>query len=120
MANMGRYCKAYYAQQLSAFPGWEPNLQQLRPAMEDGDDAEAQTVRTELRDDDILYVQENLAVTDGIFLDQHVVFEAGAPGWEEFCRGTLGFEIPADLSDDTLPSVPPAAQADAPPIAQTT
>jgi hypothetical protein len=102
MANMGRYCKAYYVHQLTAFSGWKPDLQQLRPAESEGDDAaETPTVRTELRDDDILYVQETLAVTDGIFLDQHIVFDPRSAEWDAFCRGPLAFQIPADL-DDTV------------------
>lgn len=108
MAKMGRYCKAYYVRQLSAFPGWNPDLQQLRPAGEGGDDGEAQTIRTELREDDILFVQENFAVTDGVFLDENIVFNPGTAEWETFCRSTLGFEIPADLDDDAV-APPPAA-----------
>ena len=31
MAEMGKYCKAYYAKDFRAFEGWEENLDNLRP-----------------------------------------------------------------------------------------
>jgi hypothetical protein len=114
MATMGRYCKAYYARQLSQCPLWRPNLSQLRPEVTDVDGQEQQVARTELQEEDILYLQENYVVTDGIFLDQHVVFDAVTPDWQEFCRATLGFEIPSDLADDdATPEAVAASEAPA-------
>lgn len=88
MARMGNYCRAYYARDFAAFPGWRPDLAQLRAA-------EGGAARGALRDDDLLYLQEDLSVTDGIFLDEHVVFADAGEAWRTFCTGPLGFAPPA-------------------------
>lgn len=79
MSKMGRYCKAYPIDRLQAFDGWPPNTQ---PA-----------------ENDYLFVQEDLTVTKGIFLEEDVVFDQVTPEWGDFCKNTLGFEIPADVAD---------------------
>lgn len=106
MARMGSYCKAFHARDLAAFPGWRPDPAVLRPA----DDGEPP--RAGLRDDDILYLQEDFTVTDGIFLDENVVFAGGGPEWRTFCEQALGFAVPADLADDE--DAAPAEAAAAP------
>lgn len=92
MPRMGSYCRAYYARDFAAFPGWRPDVTQLRPA-DTGDEAPAP--RAGLGDDDILYLQEDFSVTDGIFLDEGVVFADAGPEWRSFCSGELGFAPPA-------------------------
>lgn len=96
MAEMGRYCKAYLASDLKKFPNWAPNLENLRQpeAEKPGEEPEK---RTELDDDDIVYIQENLVVTDGIFKDENVLFEDESEEWRTFCETTLEFEIPEDV-----------------------
>lgn len=111
MAEMGRYCKAYHVRSLREFPRWQPNLANLRPETEVVDGEEVERARTELRDEDILYVQETYAVTDGIFLDENVVFDGASPEWEEFCRSVLGFELPPDEVPRPEPPVPAGAEA---------
>ena len=93
MAEMGKYCKAYYAKDFRALDGWEENLDNLRPETDD-DGREADTPRTELKDDDILYLQENYVVTDGIFKDEHIIFDKVTDMWKAACHEQLGFEIP--------------------------
>lgn len=44
-----------------------------------------------LADSDYLFLQENYVVTDGIFKDQHVIFDAVTPEWISFCNTTLDF-----------------------------
>ena len=106
MSRMGSYCKAHLVRDLAAFPGWSPDLAALRPA------DEGEPARAGLRDDDILYLQETFAVTDGIFLDEHVVFEGNDPAWWAFCEGPLGFAPPADLAEAALAAdAAPAAEA---------
>ena len=58
--EMGEYCKAYTAKDYRALEGWKENLENLLPeTMEEGGQ-EVEVPRTELKDDDILYLQENL------------------------------------------------------------
>lgn len=94
MATMGAYCKAYHAQTLRGFGGWKENTQNLRKETREEDGREV-TVERELADEDILYLQENFVVTDGIFMDENVVYDEVTPEWMDFCKNTLKFEVPA-------------------------
>lgn len=96
MAEMGRYCKAYLASDFAKYKGWNPDLANLRQPEADRPDQEPDQ-RTELADDDILYLQESLAVTDGIFLDENVLFSDDSADWKRFCEGTLEFAVPEDV-----------------------
>lgn len=93
MAEMGKYCKAYLAESFAGYDGWNPDLSQLRQETDDGDEAAAQP-RTELEPGDILYLQETYVVTDGIYLDENIVFNDVTDAWKSFCTDTLKFEIP--------------------------
>lgn len=94
MAEMGSYCKAYLAEQLRAFPGWSANTGNLRPGTKEVDGEEVEVAREELKDDDILYIQEDYIVTDGIFRDEHVVFDQVTDEWKRYCHEQLDFEVP--------------------------
>jgi hypothetical protein len=101
MATMGKYCKAYPLKQLREFPGWIERAEHARPdaqpeALPTGSPGQ-DTPRT-LTDDDVLYVQENYVVTDGIFKDEHIIFDQVTPEWQRFCHDVLKFEIPVYAS----------------------
>lgn len=87
MAKMGRYCKAYLVSDFKKFPGWKPNLENLRPA-----DAE-ESARRELGEDEVLFLHEDLAVTDGHWRDQNIVFESSTEAWRAFCSDELAFAV---------------------------
>jgi len=93
MAKMGSYCKAYPIKRLRQFSGWSENLQNLRKEIKEVNGEAIPTTR-ELREDDFFYLQENLVVTDGVFIDENVIFSSAALAWEEFCKRELNFEIP--------------------------
>lgn len=93
MAEMGRYCKAYEARRLREFSDWSEALNNLRPH-DPSEDGEPAATRTELLDDDVLFVQENYVVTDGIAKDEYVIFDEVTEEWKRFCHETLDFEIP--------------------------
>jgi hypothetical protein len=82
MAKMGKYCKAYPTKRFQEFKNW-PNT--VSPA--------------EKVEESYLFLQENLTVTDGIFLDEKVVFADITPEWEQFCRETLQFSIPPEIQE---------------------
>ena len=94
MPEMGKYCKAYYAKDFRALKGWEENLENLRPETKEEDGKEVEVPRAELKDDDILYLQENYVVTDGIFKDANIIFDKVTDIWKEQCHSDLSFEIP--------------------------
>ncbi|HEX6040745.1 hypothetical protein [Longimicrobium sp.] len=87
MARTGSYCRAFYAREFAGFDAWRPDLSRLRTG--------AEGTRSALEDEDVLYLQEDFRVTDGVYLDENVVFADAGPGWREFCAGTLGFAPPA-------------------------
>lgn len=95
MSTLGKYCKAYPLQQFRQFSGWAEaahNARKIRKEI----NGETQEVEKELAGTDYLYLQENFTVTDGIFLDEHIIFDDVTPEWVEFCQNTLAFQIPAD------------------------
>lgn len=117
MPEMGSYCKAYLAKQLREFPGWTEDTTSLRPDTQEVDGEEVEVPRTAIGDEDILYVQEDFVVTDGIFKDENVVFSDVSDEWKAFCRDRLEFEVPVY----EIPEIPVAegaeAGGDAPPAA---
>ena len=90
MAKMGTYCKAYPIGRFREFPDWTENTQNLRKERTD----DGQEVQRQLTDDSFLYLQENYVVTDGIFLDENIVYDNVTPEWIEFCKESLKFEVP--------------------------
>jgi len=104
MAEMGRYCKAYTAKDLAAFEGWQPDLQQLRPAEPQGDDAASEpATRETLADDDVLFLHEDFIVTDGIYHDENIVFKNVDEAWKAFCTDQLAFAVPEDVAQLPVP-----------------
>jgi hypothetical protein len=93
MAKMGRYCKAYPIGRFRQFSGWMEDRQNTRVEKSEIDGREPE-VRRQLTDDDYLYLQEDYTVTDGIFLEENVVFSEVTPEWKAFCSNVLKFEIP--------------------------
>jgi hypothetical protein len=87
MATMGKYCKAYLVKQLRQFNQWSERLENTRKE-------ERLPNEQSLTDDDVLYLQENYVVTNGIFKDENIVFDNVTPEWKEFCHTVLQFEIP--------------------------
>lgn len=112
MAEMGRYCKAYLASDLKKYPGWDPNLENLRQPESERPGEEPEE-RAELEDDDIVYLQEDLVVTDGIFRDENVLFEDASEEWKTFCEETLEFEVPEDVQAIAAQEEPAAVEGEA-------
>ena len=92
--EMGKYCKAYLARDFRKYSDWKENLDNLRKETKYEDGKEVDIERDELKDDDILYLQENYVVTDGIFKDENIIFDDVSDEWKEFCHNDLEFEIP--------------------------
>ena len=96
MPNMGRYCKAYHAGRFREYSDWTENRENVRKRKEVVDNNEIEVDR-DLDDMDVLYLQENYVVTDGIYLDENVLFDAVTPEWQKYCHDVLQFEIPEDV-----------------------
>ena len=93
MATMGKYCKAYLIKNLRQFEKWTENLENTKKEKQEIDGNEVEVKRV-LTDDDVLYLQENYVVTDGIYKDENIIFDNVTPEWKEFCQEALEFEIP--------------------------
>jgi hypothetical protein len=110
MAKMGKYCKAYPIQRFRESNGWRENTDNLRKAKQEVD-GKPEMVGRQLTENDFLYLQENFQVTDGIFIDENIVFAEVTPEWIEFCKDTLKFEVPA--YEPITADVSSASQTDA-------
>jgi hypothetical protein len=93
MATMGAYCKAYQLRKLREYGEWTENAGNARKVKNEVNGEDVEVART-LTDDDYLYLQENFLVTDGIFLDEYVIFDGDSPAWRDYCIDTLKFEVP--------------------------
>jgi hypothetical protein len=87
MSKMGRYCKAYPIAKLHEFGDWGKYYR--------GPEKVGDSVNSE---EDYLFLQENFTVTKGIFQDEEIVFDNVTSEWQDFCKNTLNFEVPADVS----------------------
>lgn len=94
MAKMGTYCKAYPVSEFRGFGSWSENVANLRKDEAEADGKQVEIPR-DLTDDDHLYLQEDYGVTDGIFMDEHIIFNNVTPEWIDFCRNVLKFEVPS-------------------------
>lgn len=94
MAQNSPYCKAYTANRFRAFPGWTEKTDRLRKGKKIVDGKETQFDRVQIEDNDILYLHDSYAVTDGIFKDENVVFNNMTSEWKKFCHEQLQFSIP--------------------------
>lgn len=93
MRNMGKYSKAYPIGRFREFPGWKEEAQNARKEAVEVDGKQVEGPRR-LTEDDYLFLQEDFTVTDGIFLEENIIFDRVTPEWKEFCAKTLEFEVP--------------------------
>ena len=93
MANMGKYCKAYPVARLRQYGEWTEKAENTRKETKQVDGIEIEAPR-ELTDEKFLYLQETYVVTDGIFLDENIIFNDVTSDWISFCESQLQFEIP--------------------------
>jgi len=101
MATMSRYCKAYYVSMLRQYGAWDAQAANVsKPATETEADGDEQARESQETDEPYLFLHDNYIVTNGIFLDQGVVFDHVTDEWIHFCRETLKFEIPPEVKDN--------------------
>lgn len=90
MSTMGQYCKAYPLEAMRQFSGWHENDEAFRKREDESANGNGSD------NDHIVYLQENYVVTDGIFIDENVIFDEVTDAWIEFCQKTLNFQLPAE------------------------
>lgn len=89
MTTLGKYCRAYPLSQLRQFPGWSEKAENARRLMKEINGEKVEVPR-ELTDEDYVYLHTNFTVTDGIFIDENIIFSDVTPEWIEFCCNVLG------------------------------
>jgi len=94
MATLGKFCKAYPLHRLRQFVGWTEKAENARTIRKVVDGETIEQPR-ELTDSDYVYLHRNFTVTDGIFIDENIIFSNVTPEWIEFCREVLGDSAPA-------------------------
>ena len=88
MSTLGKYCRAYPLSQLRKFPGWVERTDEARRVRKEIDGEIVELVRT-LTDEDYVYLQLDYTVTDGIFVNENVIFNEVTPEWIEYCQRVL-------------------------------
>jgi hypothetical protein len=94
MPEIGPYCKAYPAGLLRKYSHWTENSANVRKEQMVVDGKFVETGRI-LTDDDVLYLQESYVVTDGIFLNENIIYDQVNEEWQEYCKSVLNFRIPS-------------------------
>jgi hypothetical protein len=74
LGRVGKYCKAYAVARLNEYEGWLETVGEVQR--------------------NHLYLHKDYVVTEGVFVDQDVVFDEVTLDWKDFCEETLGFEVP--------------------------
>ena len=89
MTILGKYSKAYPLHQLRRFPGWTEKPDNARTIRRE-EDGETVEVARQLTGAHYVYLQKNFTVTDGIFIDENIIFSDVTPEWIEYCCTVLG------------------------------
>lgn len=104
MTKMSSYCKAYPLDQLRRYDGWSENAENARTETKTVDGEEVEAPRS-LSGEDYLFVHEDYVVTDGIYMDENVIFDAVDKDWIQFCKEELDFEIPDHATESAEAAV---------------
>lgn len=91
--TIGRYCKAYYLSNFREYKHWKEKAENARVEKTEVD-GKLMAVPRKLTDKEFLYLHENYCVTDGIYLDENIIFDDVTDEWKEFCVNNLKFEVP--------------------------
>jgi hypothetical protein len=89
MPLIGKYCKPCQLSRLRQFPGWSERRENARTIRKEIDGETVESTR-ELTDALYVYVHYDFTVTDGIFIDENIIFSDVTPEWISFCRSLLG------------------------------
>jgi hypothetical protein len=88
-----KYCKAYHLADCRKYLGWSES----RINWKDDKEKSESDVEGALADDQVVFIHQDLTVTESMWHNENVIFNAIDPIWEEFCANTLGFKVPDDL-----------------------
>jgi hypothetical protein len=99
------YCKAYYLKDLRRFPTWNESRTNWKTASNE-------TPAPSFSDNDIVFLHQDLTVTESMFHNENVIMGTVTPQWRDFCTTELGFKVPDDFD------LMPATSASGPSVVQ--
>jgi hypothetical protein len=88
-----QYCKAYYLKDLRSFPSWSESRINWKEKKENGDSNGADGFSV----DKVVYIHQDLTVTESIWPDENIIFQSGDTDWKSFCTDHLKFKVPDDF-----------------------
>lgn len=86
-----KYTRAYHLRELRNFNGWHEERINWK------DNADADPAADGLSDDDVVYLHEDLTVTQSMWHNEQVIFNRVTPEWKKFCTNVLEFRVPDDV-----------------------
>ena len=89
MTLLGKHSKAFPLYQLRHFPGWIEKPENARTIKREVNGELVEEPR-KLTDADYVYVHRDFTVTDGIFIDENIIFSDVTPEWIDYCQRVLG------------------------------
>ena len=101
MATIGKYCKPYKLSRLRQFTAWTEKAGNARTIRIEVD-CEIVEVPRELTDDNYVYLHRDFTVTDGIFIDENIIFNDVTPEWIEFCTDVLGLILREEIPENNV------------------
>jgi uncharacterized protein len=89
-----KYCKAYCLKELRAYPAWSESRINWKEKKENG----ADNGDAGFTDDKVVFIHQDLTVTESIWHGEDIIFKDVGSAWEEFCAKSLKFKVPDDLN----------------------
>jgi uncharacterized protein len=91
------YCKAYHLSDLRKFAAWSEAKINWKESRRDGRKADGAEQDNEDSHDKVVFIHDDLTVTQSMWRDENVIFNQITAEWEEFCKNVLNFRVPDDL-----------------------
>jgi len=88
-----KYCKAHYLKDLRTYPGWHESRINWEGKKENGNGLADEN----FTDEKVVFIHQDLTVTESVWHNENVVFNNVSSEWEEFCANSLKFKVPDDL-----------------------
>lgn len=89
-----KYVKAYPLEDLRKYDGWREERINWKEDGEAGNNGDGDKG---LSDDSVVFLHQDLTVTEAMWHGENVIFNRVTPEWEEFCRKELEFKVPDEL-----------------------
>jgi hypothetical protein len=90
-----QYCKAYHLREMRRFADWSESKLNWKEEEDEADSSEL--VEQGFSDDAVVFIHQDLTVTQSMWHNENVIFNQVTAAWREFCAKELRFEVPTDF-----------------------